>query len=88
MNEIEKQIKVQAYLDGELGGEELRQVETLCSQDPEAVALLAELRMTRDILAGGESAVQLPESREFYWSKIRREIQTSERAQANREGQL
>lgn len=74
MNSIETQLKVQAYLDGELQGQELRQIEVLCSQDPEAKALLAELKMSRDLLAVGESVVQLPESRDFYWSKIQRGI--------------
>ncbi len=80
MNEFEMQLKLQAFLDGELEGEELRQVEALCSKDPAAKALLAELKMTRDLLAVGEPAIQLPESREFYWSKIQRGIVAAERA--------
>ncbi len=51
------------------------------AHDQEAVLLLGELRNTRQALKGSEAIVQLPESREFYWSKISREIQRLERPQ-------
>jgi hypothetical protein len=44
------------------------------AQSQEATLLLGELRNTRQALKGSEAMVQLPESREFYWSKISREI--------------
>jgi len=34
-----------------------------------------ELRITRGALAGFNAEVRLPESREFFWSKVEREIQ-------------
>jgi hypothetical protein len=43
--------------------------------DPAAAALLAELQSTRRALMGFDEQIKLPESREFYWSKIRRAIQ-------------
>jgi len=69
------QLKVQAYLDGELGERDRRAVESALARDPEAAALLAELRHTRSALAGFESGLRLPESREFFWSKVARAIE-------------
>ena len=71
----ELQLKLQAYLDGELPDGEAREAADLLAQDAEARALLAELKNTRAALAGFEADIKLPESREFYWSKIEREIQ-------------
>lgn len=70
----ELQLKVQAYLDGELSGVEVREVEDLIARDTEARALHAELNNTRSALKVFESEIKLPESREFYWSKIQRGI--------------
>jgi anti-sigma factor RsiW len=68
------QLKLQAYLDGELSAVDRTEMESLLAQDPEARALVAELRHTFGALAAYESDLKLPESREFYWSKIQREI--------------
>jgi anti-sigma factor RsiW len=73
--DFEAQLKVQAYLDGELSPAEARQVEDRLAREPEAQALLVELKMTVGALDGAEPELKLPESREFYWSKIQREIQ-------------
>lgn len=70
----EDQLKLQAYLDGELPESESRRLAEWLAQDQEAVALLTELRQTSDALAGFEEGIKLPESREFYWSKIERQI--------------
>jgi anti-sigma factor RsiW len=75
MMEHEKQLKLQAYLDRELDPADSRAIADWLEQDPEAQALLAELRQTSQALTGFEAGIQLPESREFYWSKIQREIQ-------------
>jgi hypothetical protein len=40
-----------------------------------------ELQTTRDLVRGNELELKLTESREFYWSKIAREINRNERAQ-------
>ena len=68
------QLKLQACLDGELSAAEGRELETALAADAQAQALLAELRNTSTALAGFEADIKLPESREFYWSKIQRDI--------------
>jgi anti-sigma factor RsiW len=74
----EAQLKLQALLDGELPESEARPAADRLARDPEAAALMAELRQTRSLLKGFEEGVRLPESREFFWSKIEREIQRLE----------
>src|SRR5882762_9715108 len=76
----EFQLKLQAHFDGELSEREAREIESALATDPEARALLAELGNTRGALAGFETETKLPEAREFYWSKIRREIERHEQA--------
>jgi len=68
------QFKLQAYLDGELPDGEAAEVRELIARDREAQALFDELTNTNAALAGHEAEVKLPETREFYWSKIQREI--------------
>ena len=68
-------MRLQAYLDGELPDSEAREAASLLAQDAEARALLAELKNTSAAMAGFELDIKLPESREFYWSKIEREIE-------------
>jgi anti-sigma factor RsiW len=77
--DFETELKLQAYLDGELPEAEARGVAKLLAQDQAAVLLLGELRNTRQAVKGAEAVVQLPESREFYWSKIQREIERLDR---------
>jgi len=77
MIDYEVQLKVQSFLDGELPEKEARDVAALLARDGDAKALLNELRNTRQALSGFEPAVKLPESRDFYWSKIAREIERS-----------
>jgi anti-sigma factor RsiW len=72
------QLKLQAFLDGELTDGEARQVEDWLARDPDAAALLRELRQTHALLAGFEEEIRLPESREFFWSKIKRGIERPE----------
>jgi anti-sigma factor RsiW len=75
----ELQLKIQAYLDGELPESESRQFAELVARDAEAAALLKELQNTKLAFAAGEADLKLPESREFYWSKISREIERQSR---------
>ncbi len=77
MNE-EQQLKLQAFLDGELPEAEARDVIAVIARDEEAKALHAELKNTRKALKSSDVKLQLPESREFFWSKIEREIQRLE----------
>ncbi len=68
------QLQLQAYLDGELSAGEAHAVRDLLATDAGARDLLVELTNTRDVVVAHEAAIKLPESREFYWSKIQREI--------------
>ena len=74
----ELQLKLQAFLDDELPEGQARDVVSWVARDPEAAALLQELRLTRECLAGFESEMETPASREFYWSRIEREIRRIE----------
>lgn len=74
MTNNEAQLRLQAYLDDELPEGERRAVEAWLTRDPEAAALLTELRQTSAAFASFEGELKLPESREFFWSKIEREI--------------
>jgi anti-sigma factor RsiW len=78
MMNLDAQLKLQAYLDGELPERERADVESWLAKDTEAQALLTELRNTSAALAGQEAGIKLPESREFFWSKIQREITRQE----------
>lgn len=70
----EQQLKLMAWVDGELPEAEARQFSTLVQASPEAQAIASELRLCKSMLVGNESPKPLSDSREFYWSKIRREI--------------
>src|SRR4051812_6643046 len=78
--EYDAQLKLQAYLDGELSDSETKEVANWLAQDQEAVLLHSELKNTRQALAASEKPMQLPESREFFWSRIEREISRLEAA--------
>lgn len=81
----ERELKLQAYADGELAPPDAAEVERWLAGDPEARALLEEIRHTREALRAYEAEVRLPESREFYWSKIEREIRRLETLARKRE---
>jgi anti-sigma-K factor RskA len=74
----ELELRLQAYLDGELSGRQARAVERRLADDAEARQLLEALRNTRTLLAGNELSRAVPASREFYWSKIQRGIERAE----------
>lgn len=77
MNE-DLQLKLQAYLDGELPSGEAQSVTDWLSKDASARDLLVELTHTRAALLSHDSEIKVPDSREFYWSKIRRQIEREE----------
>jgi len=84
MMDYQHQLKIQAYLDGELSGPEAKEVSDWLTGQPDAAALMTELRQTGEALTGFEEGLKLPESREFFWSKVSRGIQTQEnRARAD-----
>ncbi|HEX3798534.1 MAG TPA: hypothetical protein VH413_07525 [Verrucomicrobiae bacterium] len=78
----ELQLKLQAYLDGELMPSEEAQVKDLIESDAEASALCIELQSVKAALTGADLEIKLPETREFFWSKIQREIERQSAAQA------
>ena len=82
----ELELKLEASLDGELSPRQARRLAARVAHDPEAQALLAELRQTQNLLAGNEQARPVPESREFYWHKIEQAILRAERAGEARAG--
>ncbi len=78
----ELELQLQAYLDGELSANEARKVTELLTQEPAAQALLNELTFTKKALQANELEMTLPESPDFYWSKIAREIERQDRTEA------
>jgi anti-sigma factor RsiW len=78
MTDWNTQLKIQAFLDGELPEGEAREIAALIASDLEAAMLHTELKNTRRALSQAESGLRVPETREFYWSKINREIERLE----------
>src|SRR5437879_2478946 len=78
MMDQERQLRLQAYFDGEPPGKEAREVAESLARDAEAWGLVGEFKQTRDALAGFEEELKLPESRDFFWSKIQRQIERQE----------
>src|SRR4051812_27633457 len=77
----DQQLKLQSYLDGELSPRENQQVTEWLAADNDARALLAELKNTTTALSGNELEIKLPEGRDFYFSKIQRQIEREAQAQ-------
>lgn len=80
MNE-ETQLKLQAWVDGELGEAEANRVAELAAEDLEVGQLVAELREVKSAIAGCDLARSVPETREFYWAKIARQIEAESKPQ-------
>jgi anti-sigma factor RsiW len=78
MSNHETELRLQAFLDGEQSAGDATGIRELLTRDPEARSLIEELKATRTLLIGNELDRQVPESREFYWSKIRRQIELQE----------
>ncbi len=77
--ELETQLSIQALVDGELSEAKKREIEQLVATDAEAKALHTELSNTVAALCEGELERALPESRDFFWSKIAEGIELSDR---------
>jgi anti-sigma factor RsiW len=78
MIDYKDQLRLQAYLDGELSASEAKEVSDVLANDAESAALVTEVRQTSQALAGFEEGLKLPESREFFWSKVQRGIKSQE----------
>lgn len=72
------QLKLQAYLDGELPSGEAQSMADLLDRDAAVRDLFVELTNTRAALLSHKPEIKIPDSREFYWSKIRRQIERGE----------
>jgi len=83
MIDHETELKLQAYLDGELSSGEAKAIAGMLGRDVCAQGLYQELRIAQTLLPGNELERMLPESREFYWSKIQRQIDRVESTQAD-----
>ena len=73
-------LQIQAWVDGELTPAEARRVETALAGDPAAQALAANLRTLQQHLREAEPSLQVPETREFYFSRIARGIEHETRS--------
>ena len=76
------ELKLQALVDGELDAREVREVEALLAQDAQSAALMQELKWAKGALVGNDAEVALPETREFFWSKVERAIAIEEKQAA------
>lgn len=82
MKDLKGQLKLQAYVDGQLPKTEVAEVEAWIARDREAAAAVTTVRHTKAALKSYEQTITLPESREFFWSKIERQIQGQEQRTA------
>ena len=73
------QLKLMAYVDGKLPTEEVAEIESLIKADQEAADLVSELRWAQEAITGNELELKVPETREFYWSKISKAIEFEEK---------
>ena len=72
-------LRLQAYLDNEVSSSEARQIGSWIARDSEAKALYDELAALKAAMVpANETAMAVPASREFYWSKIQRQIERTE----------
>jgi hypothetical protein len=76
----ENELKLQAYLDRELAARDAQAVEAQVKDDADARMIAAELQWTKAALQGNDLERTVPETREFYWSKIERTIQAGQAA--------
>jgi anti-sigma factor RsiW len=69
------ELKLQAWLDGELPAADAEDMRRLAAADSQASGLLAELQNIKAAFLQNEPTITVPETRAFYWSKIERQIQ-------------
>jgi len=79
MKQQQQHLKLQAWVDGELPDGEARRLAALVAEDTAAQALVSELRALQAAMRGSEMTRAVPDSREFYWSKIQRQIEREAR---------
>lgn len=84
--ETDPQLLIQAWIDGELEPSEARKIAARVESDPQARALAENLRAFSSLLHDHPPARAVPEPRDFYWSRIRQGIESTE-AQAEAQAQ-
>lgn len=82
MKTTEFTLDLQAYVDGELDASRRAEVERVLASDAEARELVAGLRQIAELVRTHEPVIQVPETREFYWSQIQRRIAQAEAVEA------
>lgn len=75
----ELKTQIQAWIDGELDATATPALVRRMDGDPEAVEFAASLRAIRGIVRANEPVRPVPDTRDFYWSQIRRAIESSPR---------
>lgn len=71
---LENQLQIQAWIDGELPESDALRIKGLVERDAAARVLADEFKALRAAMAGNETPVKLADTREFYWSQIRGKI--------------
>lgn len=88
MNIEDSELKLQAYLDGELSGAEQAEISRLVQSDKRAQGLAAEMAAVKTLLSEyGAQPIKVPASREFYWSGIERQIRRAQDSHAPQRSQ-
>lgn len=80
MNPSDRNLDIQALVDGQLDAARQDTVARQVATDPDAALLLKSLRFTRQAVRSHEPAHPVPESREFYFGAICRRIAEEEPA--------
>ncbi len=75
-----QQLEIQSFVDGQLAPGDARRVERMLAENPSAAGLATELRMVRDVVKQGEPVLSVPDTRDFYFSQIRRKIEAAEKS--------
>jgi hypothetical protein len=81
----ELQLKLQAWVDGELSDADSAKMARLAAEDSDAAGLVTALRSLKTSMSGADLPRSLPETGEFYWSKIQRQIQSETRPDSSPE---
>lgn len=81
----EQQHRLQAWVDGQLDPKTAQEIARWVESEPDARQLTDNLRQVRQWVRDHEPVRRVPESREFYWSKIRKGIDAADAAKAVQE---
>lgn len=79
----EQQHRLQSWVDGQLDPKSAQEVARWIESEPEARQLTENLRQVRRWVRDHEPVRPVPESRDFYWSKIRRGIEAAENVETS-----